>query len=493
MSWSRRDFLSVSLGSLAAWQAPRVCAEEAANETSLFLSGNFAPVHEEQTAAELTVIGQIPNGLEGMFVRNGPNPQFPPIGHYHWFDGDGMLHGVRLQGGKASYRNRYVRTDGYLREKAAGKALWKGMSNPIDLSLMAKGESIFKNAANTALVWHNGKLLALWEGGPPHEIQVPDLETVGPYNFDGMLRHSFTAHPKVDPATGEMMFFGYALGAVALVYSVADRDGKIVLTEPIKLPRPVMMHDFAVTPNYSIFMDLPAAYNMAGAMRGESLLRYNPDYGARFGIIPRHGKGSDIRWFETDPCYVFHTLNAYESGDEVVLLACRMNEYPTMIAFGAPQQVQNWDDFLECPPYLYRWTFNLKTGRTKEEPIDDQPVDFPRSADHLLGKQNRYGYCMEMRMDGLLKYDLVSGKSVRHPHGEGRFGGEGVFVPRPDAKAEDEGWLLTYVHDESSGHGELVIIDAQDFAGPPVARVLIPARIPYGFHGCWIPEAALPA
>lgn len=496
-NWSRRDFVGSSIAAGSAWLAgvrSAVGGESPTGDTAennLFLSGNFAPVREEVTADDLPVVGRIPSGLEGMFVRNGPNPQFPPLGHYHWFDGDGMLHGVRLAGGKASYRNRYIRTAGFEAERAAGKALWKGMANAVDLTKLIEGKSTFKNAANTALVWHDGRLLALWEGGEPHEVRVPELTTVGPYTWNGALKHSCTAHPKVDPVTGEMMFFGYGFGRVSLVYSVADAAGKIIRTEPIDLPRPVMMHDFAVTKNYSIFLDLPATYNMVGLAKREGLLRYDPDLGARFGILPRHGTGKEIRWFTVDPCFVFHTLNAHEEGDgddEVVVLGCRMDRYPDLVMFGPPKRNPTWDDFLDCPPRLYRWRFNLKTGATSEEAVDDQAVDFPRVPDRVAGRPSRHGYCMGMRMDGLVKYDLATGQSTRHSHGDGRFGGEGVFVSRPEPKSEDDGWVLSYVQDEASGKSELIVIDAMDFTAPPLARVWLPVRVPYGFHGCWIGE-----
>jgi carotenoid cleavage dioxygenase-like enzyme len=289
---------------------------------NLFLSGNFAPVHEEVTADNLRVTGELPAGLNGMFIRNGPNPRFSPMGRYHWFDGDGMLHGVRISNGTASYRNRWVRTAVWKADDAAGRELMPGI---LEMGRLPMPAGVPANKANTALVWHDGRLLALWEGGEPTHVRMPGLETAGPYDYCGALVSAFTAHPKVDEATGEMMFFGYSLFQPPYVrYSVVARDGEIVRTVPIELPVGVMMHDFAITERHTIFMDLPLTFRIERAMQGGPPLAFERDRPSRFGIMPRHGDGTGIRWFEAPACFVYHTLNAYEDGDEVVLTACRM-------------------------------------------------------------------------------------------------------------------------------------------------------------------------
>lgn len=453
-----------------------------------FLQGNFAPVQEEITADQLPVTGQLPADLRGMYVRNGPNPQFPPRGKYHWFDGDGMLHGVHLGDGRASYRNRWVRTKGFDAERAAGRALWGSLlelPRPEDFLQGAP----FKNAANTALAWHDGRLLALWEGGPPHEIVVPELSTAGLYTYDERLRHSFTAHPKIDPLTGEMMFFGYSVMAPYLQYSVVGADGRIVRTTPIELPRPVMMHDFAVTERYSIFMDLPETFDLVAAAGGAPPFRFAPELGARFGILPRHGEGSQVRWFAAEPCFVFHTLNAYEDGDQVVLIGCRMERFPELLAADTADTAAAWNAAMLNSPRPYRWRFDLATGETHEEPLDDLAVDFPRVPDARLGRPMRYGYYMSIDQDALVKFDHQRGTHELHRHGPGRSGGEGVFVPRPDGQHEDDGWLITFVYDQALDRSELVVVDARDMSAPPLARVHLPQRVPHGFHGLWLDEA----
>jgi carotenoid cleavage dioxygenase len=215
---------------------------------------------------------------------------------------------------------------------------------------------------------------------------------------------------------------------------------------------------------------------------------FESDRPSRFGIIPRHSDNSNIRWFESPACYVFHTLNAYEDKDEVVLIACRMSSTTVLIA----------DDSQQDPeaniPRLYRWRFNLSTGTVREEMLDDVASEFPRVNENLLGRQTRYGYTNKMAnsplplFEGIIKYDLSSGKSQIHQYGEGRYGGEAVFAPRPGASAEDDGWLVTFLHDENSDTSEFLVLNAQDITAEPVARVIIPQRVPYGFHGTWVPQ-----
>jgi carotenoid cleavage dioxygenase-like enzyme len=448
-----------------------------------YLDGNFAPVHKEITTQTLKVIGELPDDLSGMFVRNGPNPQWTPIGQYHWFDGDGMLHGVRISNGKATYRNRYVQTKGWKIEHEAGKALWSGLLEPSQNN----PDAYYKNAANTALIWHAGQFLALWEGGAPHQIQVSNLDTIGEYNYNDKLVSAFTAHPKVDPVTGEMMFFGYSFAPPYLQYSVVSASGELLRTVPIDLPMGVMMHDFAITENYTIFMDLPLTFSLERAQRGEPTMMFESDRPSRFGIIPRHGDNSNIRWFESPACFVFHTMNAYEQSDEVVLIACRMSS-TTM--FASPQDTHA--DPQANITRLHQWRFNLVTGAVCEEMLDDVPIEFPRVNENFLGRQTRYGYASKMG-EGLIQYDFSNGKSQTHEFGKGRYGGEAIFVPSPNATSEDEGWLITFVYDTREDTSELVVVNAQDVNAEPVARVLIPQRVPYGFHGAWVSEEQLSA
>jgi carotenoid cleavage dioxygenase len=300
---------------------------------------------------------------------------------------------------------------------------------------------------------------------------------------------AFTAHPKVDAVTGEMMFFGYAPMPPYLQYSVVSASGELLRTVPIDIPTGVMIHDCAVTEHYTLLLDLPVTFNLEAMTTAEPLLNWNPDNGARIGIVPRHGTNDDVTWFAIPPCYVFHTTNAYEDGDEVVLIACRANSTNVLMDAGQPPQEGQADQ----SPRMHRWRFNMKTGTVTEEGLDDVPSEFPRINESLLGRQHRYSYSARFPagasmplFEGFQKYDHERGTIESHLHGKNRYGGEGVFVPRDGAKAEDDGWVVTYVHDEISDSAEMVVVSAQDMTAAPVARVLIPARVPYGFHAAWV-------
>ncbi|NEO88452.1 MAG: 9-cis-epoxycarotenoid dioxygenase [Spirulina sp. SIO3F2] len=455
-----------------------------------FLQGNFAPIRQESAAENLPVIGEIPPELSGMFVRNGPNPQFDPIGQYHWFDGDGMLHGMHLQDGQATYRNRYVQTRGFLKEQAAQQAIWTGLLEPPQMEL-PDGPS--KNTSNTALVWHSQRLLTLLEAAEPYAIALPSLATCGSYTFNGKLQSPVTAHPKVDPETGEMMFFGYGFAPPYLQYSVVSAAGELLRTVPIDLPVGVMMHDCAITERFTIFLDLPLTFRPERAAQGQLPLAFERDRPSRFGIVPRHGDQTQVRWFEAPACYVFHTLNAYEQGDEVVLIACRMAEYDLTGAATDPDA---------SIPRLYEWRFNLSSGELQERQLSPIPAEFPRINEQYMGRPMRYGFASKMAatpmplFEGLLKFDFgATGTPTTQVHelGRDRYCGEAVFAPHPDAQTEDEGWLLTFVHDEGQNQSELLIVDAHDLTQEPIARVILPQRVPYGFHGLWVSDAQIQA
>ena len=464
------------------------------NLNSLYLTDNFAPVYRERTVEDLTVIGELPAALSGMFLRIGPNPQFPPLGRYHWFDGDGMIHGVKLNNGKADYRNRYVRTKGFTIERAEGKAIWPGMLNvprfdfPYGMSL--------KTPANTAVVWHSGKLLALCEIAEPYAIDLPSLETLYPYTFDDRLACPFTAHPKIDPVTGEMMFFGYSpVVPPYLHYGIVSASGELLQTTPIDLPAPVIMHDFAITERYTIFMDLPLTLHVSQMLRGEVPVVFESERPSRFGILPRYGDNSTIRWFEVPTCMIYHTVNAYEDGDEVVLIAYRMPSTNMLIPdYDIGDRLISQMD----TPILYCWRFNLTTGAVREQALNEIRAEFPCINEGLMGRQMRYAYAALMAVymkpkplfDGVIKYDFEefeeSASAQTYYFGRGRFGGECVFAPRPGTAVEDDGWVLTFVYDAIAQQSELLVLDARDITAEPVARVLLPQRVPYGFHAAWI-------
>jgi carotenoid cleavage dioxygenase len=443
--------------------------ERRESDLPFHLRGNYAPVTEERTAVDLDVTGAIPPALRGVYMRNGPNPHSGYSSH--WFVGDGMLHGVRLENGRAQwYRNRYVRsrtfTDGVQFVDANGT---------VDHSA---------GVNNTNVVQHAGKVLALVESSFPVEM-TRALDTVGLCDFGGQLTTSFTAHPKPCPRTGELHFFGYRFLPPWLTYHVLDARGALVKSEEITVPGPTMIHDFAITDRHVVFMDLPVVFDLELAMQDRFPYRWSDDYGARLGVMPRGGVNADVRWFDIAPCYVFHPLNAYEDGDTIVMDVAR---YPEL-----------WRDSPEklATAMLWRWTIDRAAGRVNERQLDDRPVEFPRLDDRLTGLKNRYGYAAASVFEGyddrtqscaLAKYDLQTGAVTTHEFGLGRTPSEGVFVPASPTAGEDEGWVMQYVYDAARDATDLVLLDASDVRKPPVAVVHLPYRVPYGFHGNWIAD-----
>ncbi len=440
-------------------------ATPAATDLPFFLTGNYAPVAAEVDATDLPVTGTIPVELAGQFVRNGPNPSTGSSAH--WFLGDGMLHGVDLRDGKARrYRNRYVRT-----RQLSGEGTFVDENGRVDRTV---------GPANTHVVGHAGRILALVESGFPYEVTA-GLDTVGPFDFDGRLTTAMTAHPKLDPTTGELHFFGYGFTPPYLTYHVADAAGTLVHSEEISVPAPTMMHDFNLTEQHVVFMDLPVVFDLDLAVQGTFPFRWDDQAGARLGILPRRGRDTDVRWLDIEPCYVFHPLNAYDDDGRLVVDVMR---YPRLWA-------RSQDEF--DPAYPTRWTLDPGVGTVKEEQLDDRAVEFPRVDPRRVGRRHRFGYALET-VDGiggahmkLVKYDLDRGGAVEHDFGAGREPGEPVFVPRHADADEDDGWVMTYVYDAARDTSDFVILAAPDFGAPPVATVPLPQRVPFGFHGSWIP------
>jgi carotenoid cleavage oxygenase len=441
-----------------------------------YLQGNFAPVTEEVTAFDLPTTGAIPAEISGRLIRNGPNPIGPQDeATYHWFTGDGMLHGIELRDGRAaSYRNRWVRTD------RAAELLGEEPIPGQPADVFPGGGSV----ANTHVVPHAGKILALVEVCLPTEV-TPDLDTVGRTDFGGRLRSAMTAHPKSDPLTGELHFFGYdVMGPPWLRYHVLDRDGNLVRSEDIDVAGPVMIHDFAITEHHVVFFDLPVVFDLE--LVGKRFpFSWKPEYGARVGVMPRGGGNEDVVWSEVETCYVFHPLNAYDDGDRVVVDVAR---HATMFASD-----QNGPSGGE--PTLDRWTIDPTARKVVEERLDDHPQEFPRIDDRLTGRRHRYGYGTTfgtgddgLRIGGLLKHDLQAGTTTVWDPGQGRSASEAVFIPASEVAGEDEGWLLSVVYDGDRDGSDLVILDARDFGGDPVATVRLPQRVPFGFHGSWVPD-----
>lgn len=449
-----------------------------------FLQGLLAPVSEERDDSNLAVVGELPTGLNGMFLRNGPNPQFAPMGAYHPFDGDAMLHAVYFEDGAARYRNRWIESKGLIAERARGRACYGGMSNyQMPPPEIVDEGGMLKNTGNTQTVRHAGRYLGLMEAGQPTEFDH-DLATIGEYDFGGRLSGPMTAHPKIDPVSGEMLFFGYSPVAPYLRYHEVNSAGLLVNSIDIDLPAPVMMHDFVITEHYAVFFDAPAVFDLGALFDGREPMSWQPDNGTRVGVVPRGGSAADVRWFDMDNCYVVHFFNAWESGDTIEIRAPRMADMPGGFEFDSPGNARE--------PMPWRWVLDLATGMVTDEQTDDVPGEFPRINDGYAGRPTRYGYnCLARGWDfdfdfhGVLKYDIETGTSDRYTYDETAVSGEHAFAPDPDGTDEDDGWLLSFVTDRVTEHSELVVIDARDVSSGPVARVQMPARVPVGFHANW--------
>lgn len=441
----------------------------------LYVSGVYAPVPDEIDAFDLTVHGAIPPELNGRYLRNGPNP-LPGEDSGHWFTGRGMLHGIRIRDGKAQwYRNRWIDTD--------------PTGDPV---LGPDGRDLRRNSANTHVIEHGGALLALCEGGLPYAV-TPDLETVGSHDFAGRLRTAMTAHPKTDPVTGELFFYGYSVTEPYLTFHIADAQGILTTSMPIEVPGPTMMHDFAITEHYVVWLDLPVVFDQRPLLAMP--FSWSEDYGARIGIMPRYG--GPVTWIEVDPCYVFHVGNAREDAHgRVILDAVRYSPETFATMWQGPmrrESARHGHGSLVADAgmtsVLYRWQLDPVRGCVTEQQLDDQEIEFPSINDDACGRDSRYLYAVSgAHTGGVLKYDTGTGSVAAHRFRRPHHVGEAAFVPSGEAAAEDEGWLMTIATPVDGSNSALMIFDATDVEAGALARIDLPRRVPAGFHGSWIPD-----
>jgi len=423
-----------------------------------YLLENYAPVLGQVETTDLEVMGQIPQELNGLFVRNGPNPlDNPKPAKHHWFSGQGMLHGVRMEAGKALwYRNRSVNGNG--------------------------------STANTHVIAHGGKIYAIVEaGGAPVEMSQ-DLDSLNTAPFQGTLKRGFTAHGKLDAATGELhgICYDFARG-YRLQHIVVGPDDRVRQSRVIDVPGKPMVHDCAITANYVLVLDLSITFSWRRLLRGYFPMAWNDRHQARIGLLNRNNTPAEIKWFNIDPCYVFHPVNAFEDATgNVVFDAMRY------------QRIFDQDrngPFTESPPLLTRWQLDLAKGTAQLQQLDDRAAEFPRIHPGLEGQEHRFGYALGLGpsaltpdFDSIIKYDFTKDRSEVHQFGANKMGAEPVFVPAEQAESEDQGYLLTYVFDRSGNKSSLEILDAQDMSAAPVAEIKLPQRVPFGFHGSWVPS-----
>jgi|TARA_R110002033_G_scaffold787_4_gene7149 carotenoid cleavage dioxygenase len=460
-----------------------------------YRNGAWTPVFEELDTDDLEVIGNIPDDIDGLYVRNTENPVHDSLGRYHPFDGDGMIHTIRIKGGKATYRNRFVRTAGFEAEQQEGGPLWPGlMGNPHDAlrpGMTAHGS--VKDSSSTDVVVHAGAILStFYLCGEGYRLDPETLATLGP--ADWVPDHGISAHCKVDEATGELLFFNYAIEKPHLQYGVVGPDNRLKHLAAIDLPGPRLPHDMAFTENFAIFNDCPLFWKEELFERKLRIPAYHPDMPTRFGILPRMGQPEDIQWFEAKPTYVLHWANAFEDGDEVVLDGYYQNDPvpPPLTDFPPGYESMGASlDLHSFKPELHRWRFNRKTGETNEETLfDDYPVEFGMFNPQYAGRPYRYVYSVTgepgwFLFNGLTKHDLETGEAEHVSFGEQRFGSEAPFIPRANPESEDDGYLISFITDMAQDRSECIILNAKNLSAGPVCRIILPHRISSGTHACW--------
>jgi carotenoid cleavage dioxygenase-like enzyme len=452
---------------------------------------NLAPIPFECDAPVLKISGELPRELNGTLYRNGPNPQFDAPGA-HWFVGDGMLHAFHLEGGRASYRNRWVRTPKWQAEHDAGRALFGGFGRKLPDA--PASTAVDGGVANTNIIFHAGRLLALEEGHLPTEIEPGTLATRGSCNYANRIAGPFTAHPKIDPATGEMVFFGYnARGpfSAALSCGSIDASGVVRRFERFEAPYASMVHDFIVTENHLLFPILPITGSMDRAMGGKPPYAWEPDKGAFVGVMKRNGPAADIVWFRAESCYVFHVMNAWEDGNRIIADVMQFEEAPLF-----PHPDGRPTDPKKSRARLCRWTFDLagNTDRFSQTYLDDLTGEFPRVDDRRAGLKNDHGWyaCanpdlpMFGALSGVVHVDGEGGRLETYQLPPGDTLSEPVFVARGDDAAEGDGWLLSVIWRARDNCSDLAVFNATDVTAGPVALVHLGHRVPDGFHGNWV-------
>lgn len=458
---------------------PWATARAASPAMPTFLDDVFAPVASETETTALRVEGALPPDLSGLYARIGPNPLKPQPSRYHWFIGDGMVHGLRLHAGQAQwYRSRYIGSNSV--HKALGRPVLPGPRHGVG------------DVVNTNVYAHAGRVWASVEAGMlPVQLDAR-LESVRHGTFDSPHKQPFSAHPHRDPHTGALHAICYnALVRHKVQYVRVSPQGQVDRVVDIPVQHGPMIHDCAITRRYVVVLDLPVTFSFRRLLgRAPFPYAWNPRHPARVGLLPKEGDARDIRWFDVDPCFVFHPCNAFEREDGSVVLDVVAHRRMFDRARHGPE--------LDSGARFERWVLPADGGRAVRTVLHDAPQEFPRLDERLTGEPYRYAYAVGFQPDQpggqpLYRHDLQMGSTVVHGFGPHAVPGEFVFVPRQPTGAEDDGWLVGLVHNRQSGCAEFHVLNADDFTGPPQAVVHIPVRIPAGFHGNWMAEADLRA
>jgi carotenoid cleavage dioxygenase-like enzyme len=469
-----------------------------------YRTGPWRPQTTEWRAEDLAVVeGELPADLDGVYLRNTENPLHPALKSYHPFDGDGMLHIVGFRDGKAFYRNRFVRTDGFEAENEAGGPLWPGLAEPLSLAKVNYGwgaRTLLKDASSTDVVVHRGTALtSFYQCGDLYQVDPYTGNTLGKEDWGGGFPSDWgvSAHPKVDERTDEMLFFNYSKKAPYMHYGVVDRNNELVHYTDIPLPGPRLPHDMAFTRNYVVLNDFPLFWDPELLERDLHVARFHRDMPSRFAVLPRRG-GGPIQWFEADPTYVLHFVNAYEDGDEIVLDGFFQGE-PEPTDNGTGTKWQRAFRFLaldRMQARLHRWRLNLVTGGLTEEPLSDTITEFGMINAGHAGEPYRYTYAATGKpgwflFDGLVRHDVVAGTEQRISFGDGVYGSETAMAPRVGSRAEDDGYLITITTDMNADASYCLVFDAARLEDGPVCKLQLPERVSSGTHSTWVAGDAL--
>lgn len=460
-----------------------------------YLSGPWTPLAEEVDAEDLDVVeGKIPLDIDGCYFRNTQNQIHQPIARFHPFDGDGMIHQISIQNGKADYRNRWVRTRGFAAEQEAERSLYAGLMEPVSRS-ERRGQCVhpgLKDASSTDVVVHAGMVLSTYyQCGEGYRLDPSTLETIGIERWTPI--DGISAHPKVDEHTGELLFFNYSLHAPYMHYGVVDRHNKLIHYVPVPLPGPRLPHDMAFTPKYAILNDCPLYWDPELLKKNVYGARFFKDQKLRIGVLPRHGGPEQVRWFEAEPTYVLHWNNAYEDGDEIVLdgyFQETPNPKPVKDAPPGYEHMMGYLDMHAMGARLHRWRLNLVTGQVREERLFDSTVEFGTINQLYAGRPYRYCYSATSKpgmflFTGLVKHDLKTGGTQELKLAPDEYASESPFASRINAIDEDDGYLVTFTINEGKNRSECLLIDAKNFAAGPVCRILLPHKICSGTHAVW--------
>ncbi|XP_071704689.1 probable carotenoid cleavage dioxygenase 4, chloroplastic [Rutidosis leptorrhynchoides] len=496
-------------------------------DPSHILSDNFAPVDELSPTECKVVHGSIPSCLNGVYIRNGPNPQFIPNGPHHFFDGDGMVHCIKISQGRATFCSRYVKTNKYLIEQQVKSCIvpkviggMRGLSSFVARATLFVARVAFGHydickgigVANTSLALLGGQLCALCESDIPYAIEIKengDVITLGHHDFDGKLSMNMTAHPKIDPETKEAFAFRYWATRPYVTYFRFDANGNKQPDVPIfSMNHPSLTHDLAITQKYAIICEIQIGTNPMNLVHGERLVGVDPKKVPRIGVLPRYAKDdSEMKWFEVPNFNIFHAVNAWEEIDE---------DGGEVVVMVAPN-ILFVEHFFERADLIHgsmeKVKINIETGVVSRHIISNQNLEFPVINPTYVAKKNKYIYAATseptqvksrmLRVSGVVKLDMTSAENDKdrtecvvasRMYGNIRFGGEPFFVARnskdPNAE-EDDGYVVSYMHNERSGESSFMVMDAQSPTLEVVAEVKLPQRVPYGLHGIFIKEQDL--